>query len=205
MKKKLVISSIAMITLLTGIVASSTYALFTYESSHTINVSTAKVNYDAILDATSLKTYSLGVEIGTNAFENTPDGVEGVVYDANTNVLTLGAMSPGDEVRFVVNITNTSTINTKFRLKYEVTDLNGGHLSDVLEYGIVYYEEENNETVEKKKTSVDWTFLSPNINPDSILCYMALPFSVGNEYQSNSVEVSVVVEAIQGNADTSNL
>ena len=83
-------------------------------NTHEVTISTALVKVTSVIDAASLKTYSLGIEQPAGHFEN-----EGstATLNAETGKLELVNVAPGDEAKFDIKLTNTSTIG----VRYEVT------------------------------------------------------------------------------------
>ena len=114
--KKVLIPAILTAALAAGGLVGGSLAFFQVEQTHEITISTALVNVTSVIDATSLKTYSLGIEQPAGHFEN-----EGSTATLNgeTGKLELVNVAPGDEARFDIKLTNTSTIG----VRYEVTTI----------------------------------------------------------------------------------
>ena len=182
MKRKLILTSLLSIAVLNGIVAGSTYALFTSEKNHFISVSTAKIQIESAIEESSIKTYSLGIEQEHLKFENTASTETAVSYDLSNNLLILNRMSPGDEVRCTLKISNASSIKTKYRVLIDVN----GEIKDYLETSA--------------SSGLRWSSLEIGENPNDIDISVSIPQEVGNIAQSLSGTVTLIVESVQGNA-----
>ena len=103
MKKKTILSSWLTIVLCLGLIAGTTYALFTSEDTLSISVNSATVDLDASIDG--LATSSMGVAQENNAFAN------GGGASFADSTLTLSLMTPGDKVTFQIQLENKSNVN----------------------------------------------------------------------------------------------
>ena len=183
MKKKIILSSVLSIMICLCLIAGSTYALFTSQSQVNIAATSGKVAVEAIL-VDSLTLTSLGKPM-TSTFEN------GGTATIEGQTLTLENITPGDKAEFAIQITNNSTVNMQYRIKWTVD----GTLFDALVAtadGAVI----NNGVS-------DWTeWTAPTSDGDKIVSIpvsIELPAEVGNEYQEASASISFTVEAVQGN------
>ena len=102
MSKKTILSSLLTIVLCLGLIAGTTYALFTSEDTLNISVKSATVSLDASI--ADLATSSMGVAQENNTFANGG----GAKFENST--LTLSLMTPGDKVTF--NITGNTGMAT---------------------------------------------------------------------------------------------
>ena len=182
MKKRILLVSFLTIALCFSLIFGATYALFTSESKVNIAVTSGKVQMEANIE--NLKIYSLDVE-QTDKFENGGTAV----YE--NGVLTLDKMTPGDKVTFDIKIVNSSNINIKYRLKWNVS----GKLSEAL--------------VAKANgadfANLPWTMWEANAAEKEIVLNVVveLPIETGNDYQDKVCDVVFLVEAIQANGLTS--
>lgn len=183
MKKKIILSSILSIMICLCLIAGSTYALFTSQSQVNIAATSGKVAVEAIM-VDSLTLTSLGKPM-TDVFEN------GGTAAIEGQTLTLKNLTPGDKAEFSIRITNNSTVNMQYRIKWTVD----GTLFDALVAtadGAVI-----NNCVS------DWTeWTAPTSDGDRIVSIpvsVELPVEVGNAYQEASARISFTVEAVQGN------
>ena len=171
MKKKILISSIAMIALCLCLIAGSTFALFTAETEVSIAVTAGSLDVEAyILDGTQ-KLASLGDYDDFNAIK-TDDFAKSVFDNGGSAYLEGGKliidrMTPGDGVCFAVKVVNTGNVAVQYtveaydlgpltteeenktslfsELEVIVYDANGNELTGQNAYSMVGYE--NAETV----------------------------------------------------------
>lgn len=123
--KKVLIPAVAIAALAAGGLVGGTLAYFTSESQHQITISTAKVQVTSEIVVDSLKTFSLGVEQPAGHFEN--EGSTATI-DADGK-LTLTKIAPGDEARFDIKLTNSSTIGIRYEVTTTLTDGEGNALA----------------------------------------------------------------------------
>jgi len=184
MKKKVLLSSIATIALCLSLIAGSTFALFTSQDDVNIAVTAGKVNVSATIADGTLELYSIGDYMGdgVTVFENGGTAT----IDDDEDYLTLERVTPGDEVRFDIQIFNDSNVHILYRVQYQVIDIVNGH--DVFAFGDTIWQEWTTPaTVEDKYRTTP-----------VIVCFDK---DAGNEYQEQTMKVIFTVEAIQGNAD----
>ncbi len=186
MKKKTILSSLLTIVLCLGLIAGTTYALFTSEDKIDISVTSAKVNLEATVDG--LTTSSMGVAQENNAFANGG----GAAFEGET--LTLSLMTPGDKVTFNIIGTNTSTVTTQYR--YVVKCVEGTELIRALT--ITIGDKTFNDFV--SYTSA-WTTLAAETAFAPIPVVIEMPESIGNRFQGLETKIQILVEAVQGNAE----
>ena len=183
MKKKALLSSILTIVLCLSLIAGSTFALFTSEDTVNIAVNAAKVQMSATIADNTLELYSIGDYMGDGitVFEN--GGTASINEDED--LLTLERVTPGDEVKFEIEMFNESNVHILYRVQYVVMDDIGDKL---YAFGDTIWQEwKAPETDEEKyRTSA-----------------VSVYFDViaGNEYQEKDMQVAFTVEAIQANAD----
>ena len=172
MKKKILISSIAMIALCLCLIAGSTFALFTAETEVSIAVTAGSLDVDAyILDGTQ-KLASIGDYDDFNAIKTTDFAIKPAFDNGGTAYLEGGKliidrMTPGDGVCFAVKVVNTGNVAVQYtveaydlgpltdeeqektslydQLDVIVYDANGKELTGQNAYSMVGYE--NAETV----------------------------------------------------------
>ena len=206
MKKKALISSILTIALCLSLIAGSTFALFTSESTVGIAVTAAKVEMTA--NITHLKLESVKADPngtivdefgGKYSYVECKDNfINGgtAIFDEKTNTLKLDRVTPGDKVSFNVIGTNTSDVTIQYRYIIECTkgldELADGLIVSIngIEYNCL-----------KSYTSA-WMTLQPGQDITDIPVVIDLPVTAGDEFQGKSAEIRVAVEAVQGNAAT---
>ena len=202
MKKKVLLSSILTIAICLCLIAGSTFALFTSKSEVNIAATAGKVNVQAGLTDPIL--YSVQPDTaGTIADENGAlysyvEQTNGTFANSGTatlneGTLTLDRITPGDKVEF--SLTNANESNVAIWYRYTVQCVSGYELMSGLNVTI------GQTTYTALDTYVSaWAKLEKDdmINPLPIV--IELPVDAGNEYQGKSVEINVLVEAVQGNA-----
>lgn len=202
MKKKVLLSSVATIALCLCLIAGSTFALFTSQSEVGIEVTAAKVEMTANisgLELYSVKATTNGTikdEFGGSYAYDGPLATfaNGGTATFENGVLTLDKVTPGDKVSFNIEGANTSDVAVQYR--YVVECVKGEKLMSgllVTIKGVTY-------PILDSYTSV-WSTLLPgsDITPEPIV--IEFPVKAGNEYQEESCEIKVTIEAVQGNAD----
>ena len=121
--KKALLSSIAVIVLCVSIIAGSTFALFTDVEEVNISVSSATVDIDAV--TSNLKTWSLyETEADARTDGSFTNGGYATLTDESTVDIFL--MTPGDVVKFTIDVTNNSNVDVQYQLRaiseYQGTD-----------------------------------------------------------------------------------
>ncbi len=182
MKKKVILSSILTIALCISLIAGSTFALFTSTSQVNVAVTSGKVE---VVATASQPEYGSTLEAGK--LDESTATLEG-------NVITIDKMVPGDFVKFNITITNNSNVTIKYRTVFSLV-ADGGLWSGLkLTIG--------NDTLIGTTASA-WETLAPGSDPIAVPVTVALPESAGNEYQEKTCSFAYTVEAVQGNAETS--
>lgn len=183
-KAGVIVSAIASTAVCASLIAGSTFALFTSNDKVDITVSSGKVSISAVVDETSLKTYSFGKEQAAGTFEN--GGTAGFNDEAK---FVVGNITPGDSATFNIVVTNDSTVKVKYKVGYTIS----GELAGAL------------QTEVTGATAGTWTPWKIPVKEaektKTISVSVALPESVGNEYQEKSATMDFSIEAIQGNAE----
>ena len=202
MKKKVLLSSIATIALCLCLIAGSTFALFTSKSNVNIAVTAGEVDMVAGIAITKLESVKGDVN-GTIVDENgntysyeevSPNFTNGGTAEVVGSVLTLDKITPGDKVTFEISGTNNSNVALQYR--YVIECLSGDGLMKGLELTI------NNVAIDKYMESYTspWAPLAVGTSMANVPITIELPVSAGNEFQKESTEIRVLVEAVQGNA-----
>ena len=203
MKTKVLLSSILTIALCLSLIAGSTFALFTSESSVGIVVTAGKV--EMVADLTELELYSVQpnsngtitdefggkykyVECKNNTFAN------GGTATFENRVLTLDRVTPGDKVAFNIIGGNKSDVTIQYRYIIECED------GEKLMSGMLVTIGDTTYPVLSSYTSA-WAELIPGEDIADVPVVIELPVTAGNEYQAKTAKIKVTVEAVQGNAD----
>ena len=201
-KRGIILTSLASIAFAGSLLAGSTYALFTSESTTNIAVSSGTVDVVATIDESSLVTYS-GVDLTGNADSDTLKETETKGKFTTGGTATINAdgdlelenVAPGDKVTFNIKVTNKSNILVNYRTKVNFVEDNC--LSDALKITI-------GEQSFNRKIVTSYKSLAVGSSEETIPVTVEMPSSAGSEYQGLSCKISYTVEAIQGNAATSN-
>ena len=183
MKKKIILSSIMTIVLCLCIIAGSTYALFTSEDYVNIAVTSGKVALTAVAkDNFTYYTIFNGYENNTR-FENGGNAE----WDLTNKTVKINRMTPGDKVKFTIEMTNESDVDIQYRVAWTFVDNAANMLNEVL-------------VVEGTTSWAKWE--APQTDADKVKeteVTVTLPTEVGNDYQEKSGAILFTVYAIQGN------
>lgn len=181
MKKKVLLSSVLTIALCLCLIAGSTLALFTSESK--VNVAVTSGTVKVVATATDLQ---LGSTLGTNLAQTSAQN--------SGNTVTLEKFVPGDYVTFNIDVENQSDVTVKYRTVIAMVEDDG--LWTGLNVTI------DNVAYAGNTRASAWATLAPNADPATVAVKVALPVDAGNEYQHKSCKFAYTVEAVQGNAET---
>ncbi len=193
-KSKTFLSAVLGIALCVSLIAGATFAIFTSEANVNIAVTSGTVKVTATIG--DLTTYS-GVNISGNeddVIEET--AVNGTFTNGGTaekdgNTIKITAMTAGDKVAFPVNIKNESNVNIKYRMRISIADDTG--LASELNIKIGDY---------SGRYVTIWEDLEPGKGDRTLECEIALPTT--STAQGESCTISLLAEAVQGNAAVSN-
>lgn len=212
MKKKALITSILMAALCLCLIAGSTYALFTSKEELRIEVTAGNVAVKAKISET-LETWSLGEENGSH--RNDGSFANGGSAKVNTDgVLVISNMTPGDSVKFTIDIQNNSTVAVRYKVKAvskapvgengeDIVDLTDALVCVATINGVDYKMSETDgaslETVwfdavnapggvGGEITDITVTVSFPNGLPDH-----------DNLFKNGKTNITFIVEAVQGN------
>lgn len=193
-KKNVVITAVLAIMLCVSLIAGATFALFTSESKVNIAVTSGKVDVVANVDTDSVCTKQNGdadyIKGDSNMYQAT------AIFD--NDGLTLSNMVPGDAIKFNIVVKNNSTVTVKYRTVIACED-NG--LLDGLNITI-------NDKPYKGTTDIsDYETIEVGSKDVVVPVEIELPVledAINNLYQGKTLTLSYKVEAVQGNATTSN-
>ena len=226
MKKKVLLTSIATIALCLCLIAGSTFALFTSQS--TFNIAVTAGDVEILATAGISGVYSAAGTTGAaddeylvdeklNHYSHAP---QTLVRDAEGNVvqgifsnggdavidganLVINRITPGDRVDVDINVQNSSNVAISYRYKIEASDT-------TLARGMVVTVDGQSYEAMKSWTSAWFSLEAPNGVAEQISAANAktisveLPVYAGIEYENQTVTYTVTVEAVQGNAVTVN-
>ena len=208
MKKKALLTSVLALAICLCLIVGSTYALFTSQSKLQVDVSSGTLAIKAELDG--LKLYSVvadpdGEEEDENGNTYTYEECEEDDTFANlgtavfeNGVLTLTNITPGDKVSFTMKVSNSSNVLAQYRYGIYCT---GGQ--ELMSGMIVTIGTEKYTALDHYVTA--WEQLDP-IDPaateelvKTVEISIELPVDAGNEYQTLSTSIYILVEAVQAN------
>ena len=194
-KSKTFLGAVLSISLCVSLIAGATFAIFTSESKVNIAVTSGKVNVTATVD--NLRLYSLdNIDLATLTGTEVDRTEEGTFINGGTagltgNALSLDKLTPGDRVTFDVNIANNSNVTVKYRMRISIADDTG--LANQLNIKIGDY---------TGRYVTIWEELAPGEGNQTLACEIALP--AASTVQDKSCTISLLAEAVQGNAAVSN-
>ena len=200
MKRRILLSSIATILLCLCLISGSTFALFTNSVNVNVAVTAGKVDVVATVDDTSLE----GTSIGVPAVKDT-DGVihfsNGGIAKMNGANLQIERLTPGDFVNLTIKGTDESNIAIKYRYVVKITE--GEAIAEALTVKV----NGNKCTLANDGTyfASQWTAPDSATGIGSVDVSVGMDATVGNTVgnnincQNQTVKISVVLEAVQGN------
>ena len=197
MKKKVLLTSILSIVLCLSLMVGATFALFTSTSTVNIAVTSAKVSVVAKVNNLQYKT--LNVTEWTDATNNvaTFDNIgSSAVLDETAGTVTIDKIVPGDAIKVNVDVENTSTV----RVQYKIQMVIEGELAPALKTSTIL------DGVETKiyNGATAWKVLESGNTIDSFPIIVEFADSdSNNDYKGKNANITFIVHAIQGNADTS--
>ncbi|MBO6263128.1 MAG: hypothetical protein J6N93_02485 [Clostridia bacterium] len=212
-KKKTLLSAILAIAFCMSLIAGSTFALFTSESKVNIAVTSGKVSVTATLgdlqlysvkeDENGDLTVSEGLGAGKYSYEELTGTTftNGGTAELNGDTLTLTNVTPGDKVTFNIVVTDYSNVSVKYRTLITKSDESDDTFFNELKFDI-----DGRDTVGASA----WNFIAGPADENgtevkTLACSVLLPITSGNEYQEKSCAIVFTVEAVQGNAATSDV
>lgn len=213
--KKALVASCATIALSASLIAGSTFALFTSDSTTNIAVTSGKVNVVASIE--NVQTFSYKQDGSEQELKSKAPNDNGkyefiygtATYDEEENYFAISNVVPGDKITFDVKITNKSTVNVKYSVNVAPV------VTSEEETGAPYSEKLFN-ALTKTYTGYDsvagWTEwkTTDEVKEKTISVSIELPYDyddVSNEensVQGKSCGLAFTVEAVQGNGNINN-
>lgn len=205
MKKKALVSSILTIALCFSLIGGSTFALFTSRSEINIAATAGTVDVQASVENLMIKDlneadYARGVAAGeTVGFESSanPD-TRTITFTESAEdgtQLTLTNIVPGDSMKFDVNVHNNSAVSVSYRIVIKAD----GELFNALKVSV-----DGDKFPGEFYTP--WAIVEAGSADVIVPVEVTLPDSGNNDYdnkfQGKSCTLTIVVEAVQGNAET---
>jgi predicted ribosomally synthesized peptide with SipW-like signal peptide len=194
MKKKILLSSIAVIALCLCLIAGSTYALFTETTSVNIAVTAGDLNVAATIVERSMMLRSLGDAEGT--FERTEfaNGGDAEFVDGR---LVINKMTPGDGLCFEVEVENTGDIAAMYTVDWATNGIHTAEdLFDVLEITVL--------DVNANEFTGTTQYSALGAPGETTTFLVIVEFTNGtpdrdNQYQGAAADIQFTVTAVQGN------
>jgi len=204
-KAKVLVTSLAAIAMSASLMTGATYALFTSESKLNIAINSANVELQANIE--NKKLYSVEASATgeiTDEYGNTYTHKEqsGDYFSMGGSAIFSGGelaienILPGDKVTFDVVGTNKSSVTVKYR--YSIACSEG----EAFMHGLSVTVNGESYTSLKSYQSA-WTELAPNTNMATVSMAVEMPVTTGSEFADKGAKILVTVEAVQGNAATS--
>jgi predicted ribosomally synthesized peptide with SipW-like signal peptide len=201
-----------------SLIAGSTYALFT--ASHSVNIAVTSGKVEVSAEINNLQVYSAVAEgklqdeqkveankIDGSSLSQFADTYYYVQQANNTfvnggtavisgDMLSLQNVAPGDKVTFNISVINSSNVAIQYRTKVEC--VGDPYLFAELDFAVG--DLSLNKTVYYVSDWATTSTAATTIIPVTV----SLPFSADNSFQNRSTTIRYTVEAVQGNALTTN-
>jgi predicted ribosomally synthesized peptide with SipW-like signal peptide len=206
MKKKIIVSSIVTIIICLCLIAGSTSALFTSTATISVAVTAANVDVDAVIDQNSLLTWSLG-QTEADALNGPFVNGGSADIDANGN-LVIDKMTPGDVVKFNIEVTNNSNVAVAYQIGANATPTTGAKdLSEALKItvkmdGDTYVLQGNNKSFNTGWLEAFDAAGNKTFNGTTIEVIVEFPNGTAahdNEFKNAETNIAFTVTAVQGN------
>lgn len=207
MKKKIIISSIAVIALCLCLIAGSTFALFTAETTVNIAVTAGDLEVSAEIVADSDKLTSLGDYNDVNAIDPANDFTRDLFANGGSAALdagklTVSQMTPGDGVCFKVLVKNDGDVAVKYTLK--ATDLGPANAEEEAKESLYDALVITAYTMNGTKLEGTDAYSETVAAGNTIEFYVTVVFPNGtpaeqNKYQGGYANIQFTVEAVQAN------
>ncbi len=185
MKKKIVAMSLLSIIMCASLIVGATFALFTSKSDINIAITSGNVEVVATIDSSTAKSKQLGTDY--------QDGLDGtyakaVSIDEETGAIMLAKFVAGDGVKFDIRIENKSDVDVKYRtnVSFEGDETFFNALDITFDGG-----------------ASQWTKLEVDSEDQIVHVTIELPEVFGGITNAQTTKLMFLVEAVQGNADTS--
>ncbi|MCQ2802614.1 MAG: SipW-dependent-type signal peptide-containing protein [Bacilli bacterium] len=206
MNKKL-FAPILSIAALAAVSIGATYALFTDKKEAKVDITAGKVQ----LGMTSSLEFARSRYEDETPYNAKTSETSAVYENGNTATVTSGAtgltveldrMTPMDDIGLSVNVVNSSNVKIKWRVGIELN----GDLVPALE--VVFNGIDYSTTLKERKIYTKWSeVIDPSVTKiveDGVL-HIAFPDrgDADNKYQEKTATIKFFVEAVQGNATTS--
>ena len=203
MKKRALFVSVATIVVCLAIIAGSTYALFT--STDSVNVAVQAGNVEIEASLSGLKTYSRDV-LQSEGTDNGEFELGGTAT-LNGKLLTLDKMAPMDKAVVTVDVTNSSNIAIKYKVRIYTEAVTG--YTD-LAPALIATAKVGNDVYEINGNNNESGWIGVNaggaIGPIEVTIEFpndddATDGSDNNDFKNAKTDIYVQIIAVQGNGD----
>lgn len=210
MKKKILVSSIAVIALCLCLIAGSTFALFTDKNEVSIVITSANVDLEANVGALTLYSAqanangNLKDENGNKYIHQQQAGKffsngGTASYDKDAMKLSIERITPGDKISFPISATNKSDVAIQYRYVIKCTDEATAQLLTRGENSM-YFTVSGSPAIQKGQAFIsNWEVLQPGQNMPEATVTFELPVAAGNEFQNKVANFIITIEAVQAN------
>ncbi len=198
MKKKIV-ASVLSLAMCASLITGSTYALFTSDIETNIAITSGTVDVEATIEKSTAEDWiyspaSIAMDGSITDPTNVADVDNGIFANKGTASVNgadvvLTNVTPGDEVNLFVDIVNNSNVAIQYRYVVKVV----GTVIEDIEVSI------KNELYTKDYAET-WLPAEPMAEIQDVPVSIALPTTATK--QGGDFTVFITVEAVQGNADT---
>ncbi len=198
MKKKIILSSVLAIVMCMSMIVGGTFALFTSDAPTNIAVTSGTVKVVATIDTNKIEVYSPTSINEDGSIANVANAASGLTFKNGGTVsydgsqkLTLTNITPGDKVDFNIDVDNQSNVTIQYRVVISATNALNGLVMEI-----------NDKTYTGAEVETAWTLVGIGAEIESIPVSIELPATAGNTHQNKTTELTVTVEAVQGNTNT---
>jgi len=196
MKKRIVLTSVMAVALCLCVIAGSSLAIFTSMTRVDVSVSAGYIDFTAFLDPALIVWSRLETEADSTD-EFFANGGTAVVN--KDGVLTIERMTPGDNVKATIHISNKSNVAVKYRVV--MTAENGDSNVDLVGaiVGMISISDDLGEyrSYPIQGSETEWYDIPAHTNLQDMYLTLTLPDSVGNELMGAEADFYITVEAIQ--------
>ena len=119
MKKRVLLVSVLTIALCISVIAGSTYALFVDDTKVNITVTAGDLDVVASIENGKLLTHSTGDTAEFSREGSFANGGMAVIDPNNSSNILISGMTPGDKIRFNVDVENNSDIAIRYRIVWK--------------------------------------------------------------------------------------
>ena len=201
MKKRILSVSILTIVLCICIIAGSTYALFMDDTKINIAVTAGNLEVIASIEDGKLLTQSPGdqTEFSRNDGSFANGGSAMIDPEDSSNIL-ISSMTPGDKLRFNIDVQNNSDIAIRYRVKWfsnaSETDVD---LADALNVTV-----QVNDELQLNMTERESAYYNVDAHGEITTLTVTVEFpdrADNNDFRGAKANLSFVVEAVQQYAE----